>query len=154
MGLVRRNLNTRYARQINLKKRQIEKFRYSRGDESSSVYLSLPFHEGAYLSIYYDKSSLSLSIEAYEHETNISLKHLAEVHIIPKLKWQAGEELQDEDNYYYYFLKIEYDESKTREEFERHFEKKLIEKLDQLVPQLWQICKDAKNDPVTFNSSK
>ena len=124
---LRRNLNTRYAKQINLKKRRIEKFRYSRGDEASSVYLSLPFHEGAYLSIYYDKSSLSLSMEAYEHETNISLKHLAEVHIIPKLKWQAGEELQDEDNYYYYFLKIEYDESRTREEFERDFEKKLIE---------------------------
>ena len=147
---LRRNLNSRYSRQINLKKRRIEKFRYNRGDESSSVYLSLPLHEAAYLSIYYDESSLSLSIEAYEYETSISLKHLAEVHIIPKLKWQAGEEFRDGENYSYYFLKVEYDESKTREEFERDFEKKLIEKLDQLVPQLWQLCKDAKDDAVTF----
>ena len=147
---LRRKLNTRYARQINLKRMSIEKFRYSRGDELSLVYLSLPFLEGVYLSIYYYESLLSLSIEANDYETSISAKHLAEDHIIPKLKWQAGEEFRDEDNYYYYFLKIEYDESKTREEFERDFEKKLIEKLDQLVPKLWRICKDAKNDPLTF----
>ncbi len=145
---LRRNLNTRYAKQIKLKKRGIEKFRYERGDESSSVYLSLPNFEEVSLMIYYDESSLSLSVDASEYGTDISLKHLAEVHIIPKLKWQAGEEIRDEEEDCYYFLKMEFDESISREEFERDFEKKLYEKLDQLVPQLWQICSDAKSDPL------
>lgn len=147
---LRRELNTRYARQINLKRRGIKKFRYMREDESSLVYLYLPHIEDVYLSIYYDKSSLRLSIDASECGTNISLKHLAEAHIIPKMKWQAGEELRDEENDYYNFLKVEFDESESCEEFERDFEKKLIQKLDQLVPQLWQICKDAESDPLTW----
>lgn len=151
---LRRELNTRYARQINLKKRRINKFRYTREDESSSVYLLLPIREEVYLSIYYDENSLSLSVEASEYGTNISLKHLAEAHIIPKMKWQAEEELRDEENDCYYFLKVEIDESKSREEFESDFEKKLVEKLDQLMPQLWQICKDAENDPLTWQQEE
>lgn len=133
---LRRELNGRYSEYIGKGRPVIEKFRYSRSAESPQVYFYLPAGIGAYLVVWCGTDSLSFGVEA-EYEADVDAADIAR-HLCASANWHDAVVNAREN---WCTLVEEPIGENAPEEAERRFRDELFQRLDSLMPRIYDICR-------------